>query len=264
MTSAATQVEHDRRRREAFEALGLPAEAIPRHVAIIMDGNGRWARAQGQPRVFGHQHGARTVRSIVTEAASLELDCITLYSFSTENWNRPREEVDFLMGLYVEYLKLERQTMIDNNVRFVQIGRREGLPQPVLDELDETTRITAGHTGLTLALAINYGSRAEITDAVRVIAAKVREGELSPEAIDEQIIADHLYTAGLPDPDLLIRTASEMRVSNYLLWQISYAELYVADVCWPDFTVEHFREALRDFARRRRTYGQVGERQEGT
>ena len=243
----------------SYAALGLPREATPRHIAVIMDGNGRWARRQGKPRMFGHEQGARAVRAIVTECARLELEVLTLYSFSVENWKRPAEEVEFLMTLYVQYLVAERAEMMDNNIRFVQIGRREGLPGPVLDELDRTTAETAGNTGLTLAVAINYGSRAEITDAVRAIAAKVKAGQLQPEAITEDTISSHLYTAGLPDPDLLIRTASEMRVSNYLLWQISYAELYVSDVCWPDFGVAHLHEAIRDYARRTRRFGAVVE-----
>ncbi len=256
-----SDIRHDRAEQTAasLAALGLPREALPRHIAVIMDGNGRWARRQGKPRMYGHEQGAKAVRAIVTECARLELEVLTLYSFSMENWKRPAEEVEFLMHLYVEYLIAERAEMMDNNIRFVQIGRREGLPGPVLDELDRTTEETRGNTGLTLALAINYGSRAEITDAVTAIAHKVRDGQLQPTDITEQTIADHLYTAGLPDPDLLIRTASEMRISNYLLWQISYAELYVSDVCWPDFSVEHLRDALREYARRTRRFGAVVE-----
>lgn len=245
--------------RRSYAALGLPREAVPRHIAIIMDGNGRWARRQGKPRMFGHEQGAKAVRAIVTECARLELDVLTLYSFSMENWKRPAEEIEFLMALYVQYLIAERAEMMDNNIRFVQIGRREGLPGPVLEELDRTTALTAGNTGMTLAVAINYGSRSEITDAVRAIARKVQAGQLQPDAITEQTISSHLYTAGLPDPDLLIRTAREMRVSNYLLWQISYAELYVSDVCWPDFDVAHLHEAIRDYARRTRRFGAVVE-----
>jgi len=243
--------------REAFRVLGLPPQSLPRHVAIIMDGNGRWAQRQGKPRLFGHQHGARVVRSIVTECARLKLDALTLYSFSIDNWKRPAEEIEFLMDLYAEYLVSERETMMQNDVQFLQVGRREGLPKPVLDLLDETAELTANNKGLKLALAINYGSRTEITDAVRVIAEKVKNGEIDLSEISEQTVSDNLYTAGLPDPDLLIRTAGEMRLSNYLLWQISYAELHVADVCWPDFTVEHLREALRDYARRQRKFGAV-------
>ncbi|MEX0776008.1 MAG: isoprenyl transferase [Phycisphaeraceae bacterium] len=247
----------------SFGRLGLAREALPRHIAVIMDGNGRWAQRQGMPRIWGHQQGAKAVRAIVTECARLELEVLTLYSFSIENWKRPAEEVDALMELYVEYLEGETRTMMENNVRFAQIGRREGLPGPVLEALDRTIEQTRGNTGLTLVLAINYGSRTEITDAVRAIAGKVRAGELEPEAITPETISQHLYTAAFADPDLLIRTAGEMRVSNYLLWQISYAELYVADVCWPDFDVEQLHAALRAYAGRLRKYGAVVEGENG-
>ena len=199
------------------------------------------------------------MRAIVTECAQLEIDALTLYSFSIENWKRPIEEVQFLMELYVEYLIAERAEMMENNVRFVQIGRRNPLPEVVLDELDETTRITAGNTGLTLALALNYGSRTEIVDAAASIAHDVKSGRLDPDDIDEAVFAQHLYTAELPDPDLLIRTAGQMRVSNYLLWQISYAELYVSEVCWPDFDVDQLHTAIRTFARRHRNFGAVAD-----
>ncbi len=242
---------------QSLARLGLPCQVLPRHIAIIMDGNGRWARQRDQPRMFGHQEGAKAVRAIVTECARLDLDVLTLYSFSIENWKRPADEIEFLMGLYVKYLIAERQEMMDNNVRFVQVGRRQGLPSRVLDELDLTIETTKRNTGLTLALAINYGSRTEITDAVRSIARDVKAGKLAPDQISQQTVSDHLYTTGLPDPDLMIRTAGEMRVSNYLLWQISYAELYVSDVCWPDFTVQRLHEAIRAYARRRRKYGAV-------
>ena len=242
---------------ESLAKLGLPRQALPRHVAVIMDGNGRWAQRQGKPRLYGHQQGAIAVRDIVTECARLKLDVLTLYSFSAENWKRPAEEVRFLMDLYVEYLAAERQTMMLNDVRFVQIGRRQGLDERVLTEMDRTTQMTAANTGLTLVLALNYGSRAELTDAARSIARKVKAGQLDPDDIDEQTLADHLYTADLPDPDLLIRTAGEMRVSNYLLWQISYAELYVADACWPDFDVNELRKALHAYATRNRKFGDL-------
>jgi undecaprenyl diphosphate synthase len=237
--------------------LGLPRQSLPRHVAIIMDGNGRWAVERGQPRVFGHEQGAKAVRAIVTECARLGLQVLTLYSFSTENWKRPAHEVDFLMDLYIHYLITERKELNDNNVRFVQIGRRQGLPPRVLEELDATVQSTANNTGLTLALALNYGSRTEIVDAVRAILRKVQSGLLDPDAIDEKTVSDHLYTAGLPDPDLLIRTAGEMRVSNYLLWQISYAEIYVTDVYWPQFNAAELHKALRAFAARQRKFGDV-------
>jgi undecaprenyl diphosphate synthase len=238
----------------------IPAERMPRHIAIIMDGNGRWAVQRGLERVRGHQEGAKTVRSVVTECARLRKDhggpdFLTLYSFSLENWKRPADEVTFLMQMYIDYLRQERATMMENNIRFQQIGRLENLPEPVLDEMNITLEETRNNDGLTLVLALNYGSRAEITDAVRDIAEQVKAGKLDPRAIDEQTIGDHLYTAGMPDPDLLIRTAGEMRVSNYLLWQISYAELFVSDVLWPDFGEQDLHEAIRAFAARNRRFG---------
>jgi undecaprenyl diphosphate synthase len=238
----------------------IPQEKFPRHIAIIMDGNGRWAVKQGKQRVFGHQNGANTVRDVVTECARLHErfggpDYLTLYSFSIENWRRPADEVAFLMQMYVEYLRSERPTMMENNIRFNQIGRVEGLPQNVLDEVAITLEETGKNTGLTLTLALNYGSRAEITDAVRAIANKVREGELQPDAIDEQTIEDHLYTAGMDDVDLLIRTAGEMRISNYLLWQISYAELVVTQTLWPAFRAPDLHECIRAFSQRNRRFG---------
>ena len=238
----------------------IPREKFPRHSAIIMDGNGRWAVRRGLERVRGHQQGANTVREIVTECARLRKhhggpDFLTLYSFSIENWKRPIDEVSFLMTMYIEYLRKERATMMENNIRFHQIGRLDNLPDPVLEEVNRTLEETKDNAGLNLVLALNYGSRAEITDAVRDIARKVRDGELRPDEIDEQTISDHLYTAGWPDPDLLIRTAGEMRVSNYLLWQISYAELYVSEVLWPDFQVGDLHAAIRAFSQRNRRFG---------
>jgi undecaprenyl diphosphate synthase len=238
----------------------IPAERFPRHIAIIMDGNGRWAVQRRLERVRGHQEGAKTVRRVVTECARLRKDrggpdYLTLYSFSLENWKRPAAEVTFLMEMYIEYLRKERATMMENNIRFRQIGRLEHLPDPVMEEMDITLKETAHNTGMTLVLALNYGSRAEIADAVRQIAQKVKDGELSPAQITEDTISEHLYTAGMPDPDLLIRTAGEMRVSNYLLWQISYAELYVSDVLWPDFSEEDLHQAIGEFAARNRRFG---------
>lgn len=230
---------------------------LPKHVAIIMDGNGRWAQARGKDRSWGHKQGAEVVRPIVTECSDLGLEALTLYAFSTENWTRSSDEIDTLMDLYVMYLESERELFFDNNVRFNQIGRREGLPQRVLDALDKMQEDTRHHTGLTMTLALNYGSRAEITDATRAIAQKVARGELEPEDIEPSTIADHLYTAGLPDPDLLVRTAGEMRLSNYLLWQLSYAEFYVTEVCWPEFSVEELHKALDSFRGRTRRFGGV-------
>jgi undecaprenyl diphosphate synthase len=258
MTTAAT---HE-------TAAALPSsDRLPRHVAIIMDGNGRWARQRGLPRFAGHRAGASIVGTIVEECARIHtaaaavspgaMQQLTLYSFSTENWNRPPEEVALLMELYVEYMRSQRPLLLENNIQFAQIGRRDGLPQPVLNELQETLDATRHNTGMTLCLAINYGSRLEITDAVRKIAQQIKAGTLDPDAITEQTITSHLYTAGMPDPDLLIRTAGEMRVSNYLLWQISYAELYVTDIFWPEFNIEQLHKALRNFAGRSRRYGGV-------
>ncbi|GIW75023.1 MAG: isoprenyl transferase [Phycisphaerae bacterium] len=240
--------------------LDISPQRMPRHIAIIMDGNGRWAVRQGSIRTVGHQQGAKTVKTIVTECARLRKshggpDFLTLYSFSIENWKRPVDEVSFLMRMYIDYLKSERQTMMENNIRFHQIGRSDNLPDEVLEQVQQTLEETRHNTGLNLVLALNYGSRAEITDAVRAIAYKVRSGDLLPEEVTEATISDHLYTAGWPDPDLLIRTAGEMRVSNYLLWQISYAELYVSDVLWPEFDVPHLYQAIRAFSQRNRRFG---------
>jgi len=233
----------------------VPPARIPRHIAVIMDGNGRWAQQRGFPRVFGHRNGAASVRTVIKQCQNLGVRVLTLYSFSLENWKRPPEEVEALMYMYALYLDGERESLVRENIRFRQIGRREGLPAPVLEAADRLTEATAGNTGPTLCIAVNYGSRAEITDAVRALADKVKAGELDPADIGEHSITDHLYTAGLPDPDLLIRTAGEQRVSNYLLWQISYAELHVTDVLWPDFGVEEFHAAIRDYASRERRFG---------
>lgn len=231
----------------------------PRHVAIIMDGNGRWAQRLGKPRTAGHRQGANTAHTIIEHAARLKLEQLTLYSFSIENWRRPADEVATLMDLYLEYLRSQRSLMMENNIRFRQIGRREGLPAEVLREIDDTMAALDSNTGMTLCLAVNYGSRAELADAMRNIANEVAAGQRDPESIDETTIAEHLYTRGMPDPDLLIRTAGEMRVSNFLLWQISYAELYVTDICWPEFTTDHFDEALVTYARRQRRFGGLGD-----
>jgi undecaprenyl diphosphate synthase len=243
---------------DPLEVLGVPRTALPRHVAVIMDGNGRWAGQRGLPRIEGHRRAAEAVRETVTQCARLGIGYLTLYSFSLENWKRPRDEVNGLMSLYAEYLVSERQELQENDVRVVQIGRREGLPERVLRELDTTLALTRGNRGLTLCLALNYGGRAEIADAVRHLAEKVQRGELAPADIGEETISRALYTAGLPDPDLVIRTAGEMRISNFLLWQISYAELYVTPVLWPDFRAPDLYAALRDYARRERRFGGVG------
>src|SRR5262249_39494600 len=205
----------------------LDPARLPRHVAIIMDGNGRWAQERGLPRVEGHAQGVQSVRSTIEEGCRLGLGQLTLYCLSVENWKRPQTEIDFLMSLLHDYLIAERDEIMQQNIRFTTIGRRAELPDNVLAEIDESIGVSAGTTAMTLCLAINYGGRTEIIDAVQAIARRVQAGELRPEDIDEATFSGSLYTAGMPDPDLLIRTAGEMRVSNYLLWQISYAELWV-------------------------------------
>lgn len=239
------------------EVLGLPRTALPRHIAIIMDGNGRWARRRGLPRIEGHRSAGQAVRDTITQCARLGIECLTLYSFSRENWKRPADEVSALMALYAQYLVENRDQIMANDVRVRQIGRRDRLPPAVMREIEKTEQLSAGNGGLTLCLALDYGSRTEIIDAVRNIAERVRTGAMTPDQIDEQVFSDALYTAGLPDPDLLIRTAGELRVSNFLLWQISYAELYVLPVLWPDFRTEHLHEAIIAFGKRERRFGDV-------
>jgi len=237
--------------------LGLPVEYIPRSVAIIMDGNGRWARQRGLPRSAGHAAGAETVRKIVTEAAHLGLGALSLYSFSTENWRRPANEVSALMELYARYLASERETMSTHDIRFRHLGRRDGLPDAVLREIDAATEATQPCNGMFLCLALNYGSRNELIGAIRGIARRVLDGQLPPEDIDETLLSGMLDTVGVPDPDLLIRTSGELRLSNFMLWQLSYAEFHVSDVYWPDFSKEEFRNALRAYASRFRRYGGI-------
>jgi len=235
----------------------VPPERIPRHIAVIMDGNGRWAQQRGRPRIDGHRAGAEAIRATIEECGRLGVEALTLYSFSSENWKRPRDEIDALMGLSLEYMRKECDRLVEQNVRLAPIGRREGLPPEVLDELDRTVEATRHCTGATLCVALNYGARTEIVDAVRALARQVADGSLDPDQIDEDDIERNLYTAGLPEPDLLIRTAGEMRISNFLLWQISYAELHVTDVRWPDFRAPHLHAAVRDYASRGRRFGGV-------
>jgi len=237
--------------------LGLARAELPRHVAIIMDGNGRWARERGLPRIEGHRQGVRSVRAVIEESCRLGLEQLTLYCFSAENWKRPAAEIDFLMLLLEQYLIEERREIMEENIRFRVIGRRDPLPAQVLREMDENIRVSASNSGLTLCLAINYGSRTEIVDAARKLCSAAIEGRIKPEAIDETRLQSSLYTAGMPDPDLLIRTAGEMRISNFLLWQISYAELWVTEKFWPDFGPPEYRAALQEFSRRERRFGGV-------
>lgn len=233
----------------------VPPERRPRHIAVIMDGNGRWAQQRNLPRIEGHRRGVTSVRRTVEECARLGIEQLTLYCLSSENWKRPRHELDFLMHLLEQYMIEERSTLMENDIVVQIIGRRDGIPERVLREMDKTIELSASNGGTRLCLAINYGGRAEMVDAVRRIAGKVRDGLLDVDAIDEQTLADHLYTAGMPDPDLLIRTAGEMRISNFLLWQISYAELWVTERCWPEFETADLHQAIRDYAARERRFG---------
>ncbi len=233
----------------------VPCERWPRHVAIIMDGNGRWAQRRDLPRIEGHRRGVDSVRRITEECSRLEIQQLTLYCLSSENWKRPQEEIDFLMHLLQQYMIEERTTIMENNVRVRMIGRRDGIPDSVLQELDHTVEMSRRNDGLWLNLAINYGSRSELVDAMRALGKKIAAGEMAPEEVDEKMIADHLYTAGTDDPDLLVRTAGELRLSNFLLWQMSYAEIWVTEKCWPEFDEETLHTAIVDFASRHRKFG---------
>ncbi|MEK6247452.1 MAG: isoprenyl transferase [Planctomycetales bacterium] len=233
----------------------IPRKQWPDHVAVIMDGNGRWAQRQGLPRIEGHRRGVESVRRTTEECARLKIGQLTLYCLSSENWKRPQQELDFLMHLLEQYMIEERSTIMKNNIRVSTIGRRTGIPEAVQRETNKTIEMSSQNTGTRLCLAINYGGRAELLDAVRDIAKEVQDGKMGLEEIDEQTIDQRLYTSGMPDPDLLIRTAGEMRVSNFLLWQISYAEIWVTDRCWPEFREPHLHQAIRDYASRERRFG---------
>lgn len=233
----------------------LDLARLPRHVAIITDGNGRWARERGKPRIEGHRQGYRTVKRIVRDADDLGVQILTFYAFSAENWSRPKHEVDGLMHLFELGARAELAELKENNVQIRFVGRRDGLPTSLLREMDRNETETSGNTGLILNLAINYGGRAEITDAVRQLASRVKRGELAPEQITEEMIAGALYAPDLPDPDLLIRTAGELRVSNFLLWQVAYTELWVTQDPWPDFTIDHLVSAIESYQRRVRKFG---------
>jgi len=230
-------------------------ELRPKHIAIIMDGNGRWAQQQNLPRTEGHLRGVESVRKVMQACKDFGVNVLTLYCLSSENWRRPAAELEFLMALLKTYLIAEREKLVENNLQLRFIGSRDGLPELVLEEMDRSLEACSGCTGMTLCLAINYGSRAEIVSAVKQISRKVLTGQLTPEQVSEQIVSDHLDTAGLPDPDLLIRTSGEMRVSNYLLWQISYSELWVTPTLWPEFDRTHLREAIENYASRDRRFG---------
>ena len=237
------------------EALGLNREQLARHIAIIMDGNGRWAQQRGFPRIEGHRNGVHSVRAIVEECSRLGLEQLTLYCFSSENWKRSKIETTLLMKLLRHYLVEERKLIQEQGLRFRVIGNVEELDPAIQKEIAITEEVSAKNTGMMLCLAVNYGARMEITEAVQQIAQKVKDGVLSPDAISEATVESHLMTSGMPDPDLLIRTASEFRISNYLLWQISYSELWITDEFWPDFREAHLHQALKDYAARDRRFG---------
>ena len=245
--------------RETAKRLGLTLEQMPRHIAIIMDGNGRWAQKRNLPRAKGHYEGGKTVEKIAQHCVDFGIECLTLYSFSMENWKRPKSEVDTLMHIYSRYLVEIRPTLMKNNVKLIHLGWSAQLPASVKTELAKTMEMTAGNTGMIIALALNYGGRAEIVDAVKKIAEEYKNGRLGFGDIDEECVSEHLHTAGLAEPDLLIRTANEMRVSNFLLWQISYSEFYVTETLWPDFKKPDLEEAIVAYAQRERRFGETKE-----
>ncbi|WP_028561401.1 isoprenyl transferase [Paenibacillus pinihumi] len=233
----------------------LQEENIPQHVAIIMDGNGRWAKSRGLPRMAGHHSGMKAVKRITMAADRLGIKYLTLYAFSTENWKRPKAEVDFLMKLPQEFLSIELDDLMKNNVQVRMMGYKEGLPDFTLHAIDEAIEKTRHNTGLVLNFALNYGSRKEMIDAVRAVAEEVKAGRMECAAISEQSLDSYLLSKDIPDPDLLIRTSGELRISNFMLWQLAYSELWFTDVYWPEFMDEHFYEAIREYQRRARRYG---------
>ena len=232
---------------------------IPKHMAIIMDGNGRWATKQGLPRAAGHEEGAKRVREITTACREMGVRVLTLYSFSTENWRRPKEEITLLFDLLKRYIKQERATLMENQIRLNAIGQIDRLPMMVRLPLKALMKETENNSEMTLNLALSYGSRQELVDAVQVIGQKIQRGELDPTNISESLFAQYLYTAGMPDPELIIRTSGEMRLSNFLLWQAAYAELVVTDIPWPEFGKESLIRALEDFSKRERRFGKTGQ-----
>ena len=231
----------------------------PKHVAIIMDGNGRWAKKQGKKRFVGHTRGAKTVKTVVEEAARQGIENLTLFAFSTDNWNRPKDEVNLLMKLLVSSLKKEFKQLIGNNIRLCSVGHLESLPSPVKQELLFVIEKTKTNNGMILTLALNYGGKEEILEAVKSIALKVKNSIISPEKVDESTIIEHLYTRNLPPVDLLIRTSGEERISNFLLWHIAYSELYFTETLWPDFTKEDLQKALINYGKRERRFGKTSE-----
>lgn len=232
---------------------------LPQHIAVIMDGNGRWAKQQGAARVFGHRSAIKAVREVTEGCAELGIKFLTLYAFSTENWNRPKFEVDALMQLLVHTIRGEMKTLMDNNVRLATIGHTESLPKDCQRELHEAMQATEQNTGLVLVLALSYSGRWEIIEAVRQIAEEVKAGTLSSDAINEHTFGQYLTTRNMPDPELMIRTSGEMRISNFLLWQLAYSELYMPDVLWPDFRKPHLYEAILSYQNRERRFGKTSE-----
>ena len=237
----------------------LHTQKMPKHVAIIMDGNGRWAKQKGRLRVFGHENGTKSVREITETCVELNIENLTLYAFSTENWKRPKIEVQTLMRLLISSLKNEIKTLQDNDIRLQTIGNTDELPRKVQRELQDVISQTKGNKKMTLTLALSYGSRDEIINTIKQISIKVKNNIISPELIDESVINEHLYTRNLPDVDLLIRTSGEQRISNFLLWQIAYAELFFTEVLWPDFTKEDLYEAILSYQKRERRFGKTSE-----
>jgi len=242
-------------RQGAESPQDLPSANIPRHVAVIMDGNGRWAQERGLPRVAGHRQGMKAVKRVAKAADKIGIKVLTLYAFSTENWKRPKDEVDFLMKLPQEFLAVELGELIENNVQVRMMGKMEGLPEHTLAAVREAVKQTENNTGLILNFALNYGSRLEMIEAARQLAKKAVRGELDPDDITEEEFQRHLLSKDLPDPDLLIRTSGELRLSNFMLWQLAYSEFWFTDVYWPEFTEDHFYAAVREYQRRVRRYG---------
>jgi len=243
--------------KKTAKRLGLKLEQIPRNIAIIMDGNGRWAQSKSMPRVMGHRQGAKIIERIALFCVDLGIESLTLYSFSTENWKRPKSEIKALMHIHSEYLVDIRPTLMKNNVKLIHLGRKKGLPPQVLKDLADTMAETSANTGMILALALNYSGRTEIVDATRKIAEAYKKGKLSLEDIDEKCVSQNLYASNLGEPDLLIRTANEMRISNFLLWQISYSEFYVTKTLWPDFKKTSVEKAILAYASRKRRFGTI-------
>jgi undecaprenyl diphosphate synthase len=235
----------------------LKSKKLPAHIAMIMDGNGRWAKKRLLNRINGHEKGAETVRTVVRTCRQLGIPYLTLYAFSTENWQRPKAEIEALMVILKNFLQTELSEMMENNIRLRAIGQVEKLPTDVRQELNDTMAVTRGNSGMSLILALSYGGRAEIVRMVQAIAEKIRSGRIEPQAVNAELIAEHLYTRDIPDPDLLIRTSGEMRISNFLLWQIAYTEIFVTPTLWPDFSEDELLQILKDYQNRERRFGQV-------